>query len=161
MFESQGSTLTRHKPIVIAAIAVTAMLLYAFPAQNLASASFFEPENEVEFDEQELAQRLVDETEQEIDQEQEQTAEQDQEVEAENEATQSNEATVSQDETNNQANVIETGDNSAPTTQIADTDVIGNALASEAEGGSGGDDERKGKFYEGSSGSGGSGGDSA
>jgi len=63
MFESQGSTLTRHKPIVIAVIAVSAMLLYAFPAQNLASASFFpEIENEPEFGDQDLAQRLVDET---------------------------------------------------------------------------------------------------
>jgi hypothetical protein len=140
MFESQGRTMTRHK-IVIATIAVSAMLLYALPAQNLASASDneFEFENEPEFGDQDLAQRLVDETNQRVDQDARQSQDQDQEVEAENEATQSNEATISQDETNNQANVIDTGDNTASTTQSADNDAVGNALTSDADGGEGGD----------------------
>jgi hypothetical protein len=79
MFESQGRTMTRQKSIVIGAIAVSAMLLYALPAQNLASATVDEQEQE-DFEqeqegEQELAQRLVDETRQRIDQDARQRAE--------------------------------------------------------------------------------------
>jgi hypothetical protein len=164
MFESQGRTMTRHK-IVIATIAVSAMLLYAFPAQQLASATIIvvpigedEIEQEPEFGDQDLAQRLVDRTQQDIDQRARQNAEQEQEVEAENELEQSNEAEVSQDETNEQSNAIVTGDNTATATQIGDNDVIGSALAAEAEGGSGGDDEAKHYKSESSSSSGGSGG---
>jgi hypothetical protein len=161
MFESVGRTMTTHKQIIIAAIAVSGMLLYAFPAQQLASATnMMEPspslelENEPEFGDQDLAQRLVDETRQRIDQDadQRQSQEADQEVEAENELEQTNEAEVDQEETNNQANVIETGDNTATTTQIADNDAIGNALASEAEGGSGGDVKKPKDSYVDSSG---------
>jgi hypothetical protein len=162
MFESVGRTMTTNKQIIIAAIAVSGMLLYAFPAQQLASATnMVEPspslelENEPEFGDQDLAQRLVDETNQEIDQDadQRQTARQD--VEAENELEQTNEAEVDQEETNNQANVIDTGDNTATTTLLADNDAIGNALASEAEGGDGGDGKNKKSDYSSSGGSGG------
>ena len=158
MFESQGRTMTRHK-IVIATIAVSAMLLYALPAQNLASASE-EIENEPEFGDQDLAQRLVDETRQRIDQDADirQTQEQDKEVEAENELEQSNEAEVSQDETNEQSNAIVTGDNTATATQIGDNDVVGSALAAEATGGEGGDVIIKHKPKDDHSYSGGSGG---
>jgi hypothetical protein len=156
MFESQGRTMARHK-IVIATIAVSAMLLYALPAQNLASASN-EIEQEPEFGDQDLAQRLVDRTNQEIDQEAEQEQEQEQEQSIEQELEQSNEADVDQSEENNQANVIETGDNTATATQIGDNDVIGSALAAEASGGSGGEDDSKHYKSEHSSSSGGSGG---
>ena len=158
MFESQGRTMTRNK-IVIATIAVSAMLLYALPGQNLASASNL-VDQDANFDDQNLAQRLVDRTQQDIDQDADirQRQAQEQEVEAENELEQSNEAEVSQDETNEQSNAIVTGDNTATATQIGDNDVIGSALAAEAEGGSGGDDEAKHYKSESSSSSGGSGG---
>ncbi|MDQ3852838.1 MAG: hypothetical protein M3299_08395 [Thermoproteota archaeon] len=150
MFESLGRT----TKIVIAAIAVSGMLIYAFPAQQLASAQFEETINQ----DQDLAQRINDETDQRI----RQTQEQEQEQEIEQELDQSNEANIDQSEVNNQANVIDTGDNTATTTQIGDNDAIGNALAAEAEGGEGGDSERDSKYYKSSdysSGSGGSGGD--
>src|SRR5918999_1476653 len=85
-----------------------------------------------------LVQETRDEVEQEIEQEAEQEAEQEQEQEQENEqsAEQSNTATVSQDEENNQANVLETGDNTASTTQVGDNDAIGNEVEAESEGGS-------------------------
>jgi membrane-associated HD superfamily phosphohydrolase len=158
MFESQGRTMTRHK-IVIATIAVAATLLYALPAQNLASASD-EIDQEPEFGDQDLAQRLVDDTRQRIDQDAEidQEQEQEQEQSIEQELEQTNEADVDQSEENNQANVIETGDNTATATQIGDNDVIGSALAAEAEGGEGGEDDSKHYKSESSSSSGGSGG---
>jgi hypothetical protein len=161
MFESQGRTKTRNK-IVIATIAVAAMLLYALPAQNLASASFDpEIENEPEFGDQDLAQRLVDRTNQEIDQDADQRQRQNLEQEIDQELEQSNEANIDQSEENEQANTIVTGDNTANPTQIGDNDAIGNALAAEAEGGSGGDDDSSDKYYKSedhSSSSGGSGG---
>src|SRR5919106_1163725 len=115
MSESVKQRMSRHKHIVIAAIAVSAMLMYAIPAQQAAIAQVTNDPD------QDLAQSIVDETNQNIDQDQDQDQdidqEQDQEVEAENEADQSNEANVDQSEENNQANVISTGDNDATTTQ--------------------------------------------
>ena len=122
--------MTKNKQIVIAAIAVSAMLVYAFPAQQLASAQFEETIDQ----DQNLAQRIVDETDQRIRQNQAQ----DQEQSIDQDLTQSNEANIDQSEVNNQANVIDTGDNTATTTQIGDNDAIGNAVEAEAEGGSGG-----------------------
>jgi hypothetical protein len=131
MFESPGRTMTRNK-IVIATIAVAAMLLYALPAQNLASASFDpEVENEPEFGDQDLAQDLVDRTRQEIAQraDQEQTQELDQEIDQE--LTQTNEANIDQSEENAQSNTITTGDNTAS----GSNSVSGSSVASEATGG--------------------------
>ncbi len=145
MFESLGRTTA----VVIAAIAVSGMLLYAFPAQQLASAQFEETINQ----DQDLAQRIVDDTDQRI----RQTQEQDQEQEIDQELEQENEAEIDQSEENNQANVIETGDNTATTTQIGDNDANNNALAADAEGGEGGESKNYKSKY--SSSSGGSGGD--
>ena len=114
---------------------------------------------QVDVDADTLIQETCDEVEQEIEQEAEQEAEQDQEQEQENEqsAEQSNEATVSQDETNEQANAIVTGDNTASTTQVGDNDAIGNEVEAESEGGDSGDAEAK-KYSKASS-EGGAGGD--
>ncbi len=140
----QRIAISRHKHLVIAAIAISTMLLlYAFPAQQLASATLIivvppdEIEQEPEFGDQDLAQRLVDDTRQRTDQEAEQRQTQEQEQEIEQELEQSNEADIDQSEENNQANVIETGDNTATATQIGDNDAIGNDMAAESEGGSG------------------------
>lgn len=115
MFKSIGQTLSGHKQMVIAAIAVSGMLL-AFPAQQLASA-------QVDIrNPQDLAQDIVQDTEQSIDQDQDQ--DQDLDQEATNELDQSNEANIDQSEENNQANVIETGDNTASTTQTADENIV-------------------------------------
>src|SRR5919106_1762072 len=90
-----------------------------------------------------LAQRIIDRTNQDIAQDQDQDQDidqdQDQEVEAENEADQSNEATVSQDETNEQSNALVTGDNTASTTQSGSNTANENSAAAASEGGSGGD----------------------
>jgi hypothetical protein len=113
MFKSIGQTLSGHKQIVIAAIAVSGMLLYAFPAQQLAVAQTLD-------NDQNLAQRIVQDTEQRIDQDQDQ----DQTQDIDQDLTQSNEANIDQSEENNQANIIETGDNTASTTQTADENVV-------------------------------------
>jgi hypothetical protein len=110
------------------------MLLYAIPAAQLASATnlvepvFVDDETQT----QNLAQELVDETRQRIDQQ----AEQDQDQEIEQDIDQTNTANIDQSEVNNQANSITTGDNTATTTQVGDNDAIGNSLAAESEGGS-------------------------
>src|SRR5918998_1116082 len=111
------------KQIAIAAIVVSGILLYVVPGQQLATA-----QNLIDADE--FTQTITDEVNQEIEQEAEQEAEQEQEQEQENEqeAEQSNEATVSQDETNEQANAIVTGDNTASVTQLGDNDAIGNEV---------------------------------
>jgi hypothetical protein len=131
MFESLGRTMTTTKALVIAAVAVSGMLLYAFPVQQLASAQDFSENIDQA---QDLTQRIRDDTDQRI----RQAQEQDQNQEIEQELEQSNEANIDQSEENNQANVIDTGDNTATTTQIGDNDAIGNAVEAEAEGGSGG-----------------------
>jgi hypothetical protein len=145
MFESKGRTMARHKQIVIATIAVSAMLLYAFPAgtQNLASASFDpEIENEPEFGDQDLAQRLVDETQQDIDQRAQQRQAQELDQRITQELTQSNEANIDQSEENAQSNTITTGDNTASGSNT----VSGSSQAAEADarsGGSGSDGHSK------------------
>ena len=140
------------KQIAIAAIVVSGILLYVVPGQQLATA-----QNLIDADE--FTQTITDEVNQEIEQEAEQEAEQEQEQEQENEqsAEQSNEATVSQDETNEQANAIVTGDNTASTTQVVDNDAIGNEVEAESEGGDAGD--AKAKKYSKASSEGGAGGD--
>src|ERR671918_2386738 len=142
------------KQIAIAAIVVSGILLYVVPGQQLATA-----QNLIDADE--FTQTITDEVNQEIEQEAEQEAEQEQEQEQENEqsAEQSNEATVSQDETNEQANAIVTGDNTASTTQVVDNDAIGNEVEAESEGGDSGDAEAK-KYSKASS-EGGDGGDAS
>jgi hypothetical protein len=92
-----------------------------------------------------LTQEIIEETEQEIEQEAEQEAEQEQEQEQSNEqsAEQSNEANVDQSEVNNQANVIETGDNTASVTQVGENDAVDNEVEAESEGGDSGDAEAK------------------
>ena len=140
------------KQIAIAAIVVSGILLYVVPVQQLATAQPL-------IDADEFTQTIEDEVEQEIEQEAEQEAEQEQEQEQSNEqsAEQSNEATVSQDETNEQANAIVTGDNTASTTQVGDNDAIGNEVEAESEGGDSGD--AKAKKYSKASSEGGAGGD--
>src|SRR5918992_130317 len=98
---------------------------------------------QIDVDADTLIQETFDEVEQEIGQEAEQEAEQEQEQEQENEqsAEQSNTADVSQDETNSQANVIETGDNTASVTQVGDNDAVDNEVEAESEGGDSGDAE--------------------
>src|SRR5918999_5185269 len=142
------------KQIAIAAIVVSGILLYVVPGQQLATAQPL-------IDADEFTQTIEDEVEQEIEQEAEQEAEQEQEQEQENEqeAEQSNEATVSQDETNEQANAIVTGDNTASVTQLGDNDAIGNEVEAESEGGDAGDAEAK-KYSKASS-EGGAGGDAS
>jgi hypothetical protein len=122
------------KQIAIAAIVVSGILLYVVPGQQLATA-----QNLIDADE--FTQTIEDEVEQEIEQEAEQEAEQDQDQTQSNDqnAEQSNEATVSQDETNEQANAIVTGDNTASTTQVGDNDAVGNEVEAESEGGDAGD----------------------
>jgi len=65
--------MTRNTQIVIAAIAVSGMLLYAFPAQQFASAATIAiPDGEETINQdQDLAQRIVDDTDQRIRQTQE------------------------------------------------------------------------------------------
>jgi len=101
-------------------------------AQNLIDADTF-------------TQEIIEDTEQEIEQEAEQEAEQEQEQEQSNEqsAEQSNTADVSQDETNSQANVLETGDNTASTTQLGDNDAVDNKIKAQSEGGDSGDAKAK------------------
>jgi hypothetical protein len=108
-----------------------------------------------------LSQEIIDETEQEIEQEAEQEAEQDQDQTQSNEqsAEQSNDADVSQDETNNQANVLTTGDNTASVTQVGDNDAVGNEVEAESEGGDSGD--AKAKKHSKASSEGGDGGDAS
>src|SRR5918997_1759338 len=98
---------------------------------------------QIDVDADTLIQETFDEVEQEIEQEAEQEAEQEQEQEQSNEqsAEQSNTADVSQDETNSQANVIETGDNTASVTQVGDNDAVDNEVEAESEGGDSGDAE--------------------
>src|ERR671914_96529 len=140
------------KQIAIAAIVVSGILLYVVPGQQLATA-----QNLIDADE--FTQTITDEVEQEIEQEAEQEAEQEQEQEQSNEqsAEQSNEATVSQDETNEQANAIVTGDNTASTTQVGENAAVGNEVEAESEGGDAGD--AKAKKYSKASSEGGAGGD--
>jgi hypothetical protein len=108
-----------------------------------------------------LSQEIIDETEQEIEQEAEQEAEQDQDQTQSNEqsAEQSNDADVSQDETNNQANVLTTGDNTASVTQVGENDAVGNEVEAESEGGDSGD--AKAKKHSKASSEGGDGGDAS
>jgi hypothetical protein len=124
--------MSRNKLIAIAAIAVSGILVYAIPALPLATAQ----------DEQVNAQDIVQETIQEIDQDIDQ--DQDQEQDAENNADQRNEATVDQSEENNQANVIDTGDNTATVSQAGANEAIGNKVEAE-----GGEAEAKGKKVKG------------
>jgi hypothetical protein len=100
---------------------------------------------QIDVDADTLIQETFDEVEQEIGQEAEQEAEQEQEQEQSNEqsAEQSNTADVSQDETNSQANVLETGDNTASTTQLGDNDAVDNKVQAESEGGESGDAKAK------------------
>ncbi len=146
MFESLGRAITRHKQVVIAALAVSGMLLYAIPAPQLVSAqNLVEPVivGPIDDDTQTntLAQRLVDETDQRIRQQAEQDQRQDQDQRIDQELSQTNEADVDQSEENNQANVIDTGDNTATTTQVVDNDANLNELEAQS---SGGDAEAKG-----------------
>jgi hypothetical protein len=122
------------KQIAIAAIVVSGILLYVVPGQQLATA-----QNLIDADE--FTQTIEDEVEQEIEQEAEQEASQEQNQDQSNDqsADQSNDATVSQDETNEQANAIITGDNTASTTQVGDNDAVGNEVEAESEGGDSGD----------------------
>src|ERR687893_2401940 len=92
-----------------------------------------------------LAQSIVDRTFQEIEQEAEQEAEQEQDQTQSNDqsANQSNTADVSQDEENNQANVLDTGDNTASTTQVGDNDAVDNKVKAQSEGGDSGDAKAK------------------
>ena len=144
--------MSRIKQIAIAAIAVSGILSLVVVAPQLATA-----QNLIDTDT--LTQSITDEVDQEIEQEAEQEAEQEQEQEQENEqsAEQSNEATVSQDETNEQANVLTTGDNTASTTQVGSNDAIGNEVEAESEGGDSGD--AKAKKYSKASSTGGDAGD--
>src|ERR671919_1494015 len=111
--------MSRIKQIAIAAIAVSGILSLVVAAPTLATA-----QNVIDADT--LTQEITDEVDQEIEQEAEQEAEQEQEQEQSNEqsADQSNAADVSQDETNNQVNVLETGDNTASTTQVGNNDAV-------------------------------------
>jgi hypothetical protein len=147
MSESVKRRMSRHKQIVIAAIAVSAMLMYAIPAQQAAIAQDFSPP-------QDFAQSIIDETNQDIAQDQDIDQDQDQDQDASNDADQSNEATVSQDETNEQSNVLVTGDNEATTTQSGSNEATGEAAAA-SEGGSGGDIKKvkKSKWVDSSGGS--------
>jgi len=151
MFESVGRTMTGHKQVVIAALAVSAMLLYAVPAQQqFAAATILSDDDHVE---QNLAQRLVDDTRQRIDQNAEQDQRQDQDQRIDQDIDQTNTADVDQSEENNQANVIDTGDNTATTTQVVDNDANENTLEAKS---SGGDAEAKGDKYSHPSATGGS-----
>ena len=159
MFESVRRTMTGNKQIVIAAIAVSSMLLYAVPAQvAMATALGGTPALELELLTNDLAQEINDETTQDIDQDADQELEQEQEQEQEfsNEQTadQDNTASQSFDETNEQNQAIVTGDNSATTTATAANDADHNALAAESTGGSASADtivkKTKDKVYGGS-----------
>ncbi len=136
----QRALISRHTHIVIAALAVSGMLMiYAIPAQQqlasaTAAANLVDPVIIVE--QGDIAQEIVDDTRQRIEQDAEQDQRQDQDQRINQDIAQTNEAEVDQEETNNQANVIDTGDNTATTTQIGDNDAIGNALSAESEGGS-------------------------
>ena len=138
MSESVKGRMSRHKQLVIAALAVSVMLMYAIPAQQAAIAQDLTNDPD-----QDLAQSIIDETNQDIDQEQDQEQdidqEQDQDVTAENTADQSNEANIDQSEENNQNNIIATGDNDATTTQSGSNEANENSAAAASEGGSGGD----------------------
>jgi hypothetical protein len=142
------------KQIAIAAIVVSGILLWVGPGQQLAATAQL-------IDADEFTQTIEDEVEQEIEQEAEQEAEQDQDQTQSNEqsAEQSNEASVSQDETNEQANAIVTGDNTASTTQVGDNDAVGNEVEAESEGGDSGD--AKAKKHSKASSEGGDGGDAS
>src|SRR5918996_3482293 len=139
------------RPIVLA-LSILAVL--AVPS-GLIQTTFAQDEEE----ENTLAQSIVDRTFQEIGQEGEQEAEQDQTQDQSNDqsANQSNTADVSQDEENNQANVLETGDNTASTTQVGENAAAENTVAAASEGGDSGDATAK-KYSEASS-EGGAGGD--
>jgi hypothetical protein len=113
------------------------MLLYAIPAAQLASATnMVEPVIVGPIDDdtqtQDLAQSLVDRTHQRIDQE----ASQEQEQDIEQDLDQTNTANVDQSEVNNQANTIETGDNTASTTQVGENVANENTLEAGSEAGS-------------------------
>jgi hypothetical protein len=132
---------------ILAVLAVPSGLIQATLAQD-------EEENT-------LAQSIVDRTFQEIGQEAEQEAEQEQDQTQSNEqsANQSNTADVSQDEENNQANVLDTGDNTASTTQVGDNDAVDNKVKAQSEGGDSGD--AKAKKYSKASSEGGDAGDAS
>lgn len=104
----QRIPISRHKHLVIAAIAISAMLLlYAIPAQQFVSATTVVPipppeEEETIVQDQVLAQRLVDQTRQRITQDAVQEQEQEQEQAIDQELEQSNEADIDQSEENNQ-----------------------------------------------------------
>ncbi len=125
------------RPIVLA-LSILAVL--AVPS-GLIQTTLAQDEEE----ENTLAQSIVDRTFQEIGQEGEQEAEQEQDQTQSNDqsANQSNTADVSQDEENNQANVLDTGDNTASTTQVGDNDAVDNKVQAESEGGESGDAKAK------------------
>jgi hypothetical protein len=111
---------------ILAVLAVPSGLLQATVAQE---------------EEDTLAQSIVDRTFQEIEQEAEQGQEQTQSNDQS--SNQSNTADVSQDEINDQANVLDTGDNTASTTQVGDNDAVDNKVKAESEGGDSGDAKAK------------------
>ena len=92
-----------------------------------------------------LAQRLIDRTFQGIAQEPIQDTDQSQDqAQGNNQGqTQSDTADISHDETNSQANVLDTGDNTASTTQAGDNDAVDNKVQAESEGGDSGDAKAK------------------
>jgi hypothetical protein len=147
MFETVIAAMLKHKQIVFAAIAVTALIGYAMPpAVQVAQATSFGGDLASDIiggvfgtsNDDNGAEEEEDDTDG-VDQNLEQDLEQDQE--ASNEADQSNE----QSQTNIQANDLETGDNTATNTANNDADqevtaVSGDASAaaeaeSEADGG--------------------------
>src|ERR671919_1263537 len=122
--------------LVTMALALFTLMVLVVPSGVLQGALA-----QVDVDADTLIQETFDEVDQEIEQEAEQDAEQDQDQEQSNEqsAEQSNTADVSQDETNSQANVLETGDNTASVTQVGDNDAVDNEVEAESEGGDSGD----------------------
>jgi cytoskeletal protein RodZ len=126
-------------------LALFALLVFVVPGGVLQTITTQSALAQNLIDADTLTQTITDEVEQEIEQEAEQEAEQDQDQTQSNEqsAEQSNTADVSQDETNEQANVLTTGDNTASTTQVGDNDAVGNEVEAESEGGDSGDAEAK------------------
>jgi hypothetical protein len=113
-------------------------MMYTIPAAQLVSGTGVTPPPgdpivgpiDDDTQNQDLAQSLVDRTRQDIEQDAEQEQEIDQEIEQENEAN------IDQSEVNNQANTIETGDNTASTTQVGENVANENTLEAGSEGGS-------------------------
>jgi hypothetical protein len=115
------------------------LMMYTIPAAQLVSGTGVTPPpgdpivgpiDDDDTQNQDLAQSLVDRTRQDIEQDAEQEQEIDQEIEQENEAN------IDQSEVNNQANTIETGDNTASTTQVGENVANENTLEAGSEGGS-------------------------